>query len=85
MNFRAKLVSEIIQMDTKAATKKGHNPYAIGIYLRAVDSCMEMIAGGETEQNAFCEIFTPSREMHQIAKKIGLHLTVERGNWVSTI
>lgn len=84
MDFRTKLTSELIQLDTKQAMKKGHNRFAIGIYLRAVDTCVELIADGMSIDEAFSETFTASRDMHGIAKRIGLKLDVQRGNWILT-
>lgn len=81
MNFRDKLISELTQSDMRQSTKKGYNRFALGIYFQAADSCIELINKGATQETAFTECFTPCREMHKVAKRLGLRLDVDRGQW----
>lgn len=82
--FRNKLVHEITAVDRKNSTKKGYNPYALGIMFGAVDSMFEEIANGQSYESAFQEHFTPTRDNHGIAKRLGLNLDVQRGQWIRT-
>ena len=81
MKFRDKLISELTQSDQRQSIKAGYNRNALAIYLNAADTCCEMVDKGATQETAFMEVFTPCREMHKVAKKLGLILDVERGQW----
>ncbi len=81
MNFRTKLVSELIASDQRQSTKRNYNKFALGIYLQAADRCDEMVKSGVSQVTAFTEVFTPCREMHCVAKKLGLILGVDHGQW----
>ena len=80
---KAKLISELTQMDERDRTKKGFNPYALGMYFQAADSVFELIADGATPEHAFSDCFTPTRGMHRVARNLGLKLDVQKGNWTS--
>ena len=77
-----KLVMEITTQDRKDSTRKGHNPYALGIMLGAAQECTDAIAAGQSPESAFAEHFTPTRGNHGIAKRLGLKLDVQRGQWI---
>ena len=81
MNFKDRLIHELIALDQKQSAKKGYNRFALAIYLQAADSCAEMVDSGITQVTAFTDCFTPCREMHGIAKRLGLALDVDRGQW----
>lgn len=76
-----KLIHEITAQDRKDSTKKNYNPYALALMFGAADECMATIAEGQTPEYAFREHFTPTRENHGIAKRLGLKLDVQRGRW----
>lgn len=82
MDLRHKLVSELTQLDQRQAAKeKRVNIYRLGIYLNAVNDWTELVAKGTPPALAFSEVFTPSRDMHSVAKRLSLGLGVERGHW----
>ena len=83
-DFRTRLVSELTQADQRQSTRKGHNPYALALYLQAADNVMREIADGQSPDFAFREYFTPSREMHKVARNLNLGLDVDRGQWIYT-
>jgi hypothetical protein len=60
------------------------NIHRIALYLQAADRVRDRVARGEAPGSAFAEEFTPTRGMHTIAKKLGLGLDVQRGQWVRT-
>jgi hypothetical protein len=72
--FHTKLVNELTALDRREAKGKAHNPWALGHYLSA--------AKGVTDSASFARAFIPTRGMHTVAKRLGLGLDVERGNWV---
>jgi BRCA1 C Terminus (BRCT) domain len=89
--FRDRLISELTQMDerelkrTKGSRAKGYNPYALAIMFRSVQENFDpAIARGASPEEAFMEAFTPTRQTHGVAKKLGLGLDVDRGKWVKT-
>ena len=76
------LTSALVDLDRRASSRKGWNPYALRLYLEAADDCAAMVAEGSSCSEAFAECFTPSRDMHAVARKLALPLDVERGQWV---
>ena len=83
MDFRTKLISELTQLDAREARRDPRpNPYRLGIYMNAAQDVIDSIADGATMEDAFADVFTPSRGMHTVARRLGLRLDVERGNWV---
>ena len=74
MTHHTKLVAELIALDKKESTKKGYNPFAIGLYLEAAQDV--------TDAESFADNFTATRGMHKVAKNMGYALDVERGNWI---
>jgi hypothetical protein len=79
---RDALGSAITAQDTKDSGKRGFNPYALPQMLAAADRVEEAVKGGLDPSRAFAAEFNPTRGNHGIARKLGLHLTVERGQWV---
>ena len=81
--LRAQLVSALIAMDKRASTKQGWNPNALSLMLGSVqDNFDPAVAAGASPEDAFMETFTPTRGTHGVAKKLGLALDVDRGQWV---
>jgi len=91
MNIEAmhtRLVSELTQLDARESqqeAKRRHrvNIYRIAHYLGAAQATLE--DGGDTLESfakAFADNFVATRGMHGIAKRLGLPLDVERGDWV---
>jgi hypothetical protein len=77
-NIGALLVTE----DAKASSKRDYNRYALPLKLQAADDMQTAIDAGASPEKAFTEVFAASREMHKIARSLGLALDVERGNWI---
>ena len=90
MDKRTLLVSLLTQNDAVRCAKEikrygRANIYALSIELGAVHETLEpMLASGATWESAFSETFTPTRANHGIARKLGLALDVERGQWIDT-
>jgi hypothetical protein len=85
--FRAQLGALLTTEDRKmydAEVKRyGHgNGFRIGLFLQAADDCAELVAAGSSQSDAFRECFTPTRETHRIARKLGLPVDAHRGRWV---
>ncbi len=71
-----KLVMAITTQDRRDSKKKWYNIYALPQMLKA--------AQGVEDEQGFMDSFTPTRQNHGIAKKLGLKLDVQRGRWVMT-
>ena len=71
-----KLISLITQQDVRDSKKKYYNIYALPQMLAAAE--------GVKDEQTFMDAFTPTRSNHNIAKKLGLKLDVQRGRWVMT-
>lgn len=85
--FRARLVSALTDADKREEARERKagqrvNIYRMGHYLMAVDSVCEAIAEGLEPARAFARGFNPTRDMHRVAKTLGLPLDVHRGQWV---
>lgn len=88
MTMRDRLISELTQNDARRLArevKRGGwaNPYALAHELRAADSVINMVSLGESWETAFAEFFVATRENHRIAKRLGLRLDVQRGEWIN--
>lgn len=76
------LVNEITTQDRRDSVRKGYNRYALGIMLGAAQECTAEIEAGKRPEDAFAEHFTPTRGNHGIARRLGLKLDVQRGQWI---
>jgi hypothetical protein len=74
LNFHDKLISELTKMDIRNSKFNHYNPYALAQYFKAAENVVDA--------KTFLEAFIPSREMHSIAKRLGLNLEVEKGEWI---
>ncbi len=85
MTFHDRVVSEVTQLDAANAHKPRSqwNPYFLGIALRTLAEVEDEMPKA-TDLEVFTATFTPTRETHKIAKKLGLPLDVDRGQWVVT-
>lgn len=81
MTMHQKLVSLLTQLDAREQ-KKDYNIYRIGHYLRAAQNFSAAVSKGQSPEAAFADIFAPARSMHTIARKLGLHLDVQRDRWI---
>ncbi len=87
--FRARLASAMTEQDVKETERERKrrnvpNVYRLGHLLRAVEqTCEDIAEEGITAELAFADNFTPSRENHAVARKLGLALDVQRGHWVA--
>ncbi len=72
----AKLVMAIMAQDRRDAKKKWYNIHALPQMLKA--------AQGVEDEQGFMDSFTPTRQNHSMAKKLGLKLDVKSGRWVMT-
>lgn len=89
--MRLRLRHELIEDDKRQAKRERvPNIYRIGHYLKALDDCEagadSLTMNGHSElrawSEAFADTFMPTRDMHRIARKLGLLLDVERGQWI---
>jgi hypothetical protein len=83
--FPQRVLHALTALDEKKRSRrsKSWNPYFLGIVCRdALPALEEDLANGRTEAEAFAFAFTPAREMHTVARKLGLGLDVDRGRWV---
>ncbi len=81
--FESALPMALAHLDrVQSARDKHWNRYFIGLALRASDDVLADVAAGMSKADAFAEGFTPSREMHRVAKWLDLPLRVDRGQWV---
>ncbi len=71
-----KLVMAIMAQDRRDAKKKWYNIHALPQMLKA--------AQGVEDEQGFMDSFTPTRQNHSMAKKLGLKLDVKSGRWVMT-
>ena len=55
--IRYRLVSSLTQYDISQQKRRGYNPYALAIYLRAVDSILDDYKSGKSLEQAICESF----------------------------
>ena len=83
--FRARLGALLVRLDAQeSARERTPNIYRIGHYLRAADDVATALHAGKTPEQAFAQSFVATRGMHGIAKKLGLELDVERGDWIAS-
>lgn len=76
------LAHELTTQDRAEAGKRGYNPYALGIVLGAAQDVRDAVARGVPLADAFADAFNPTRGMHAVARRLGLPLDVQRGQWV---
>ena len=77
-----RLTMGLTHLDRVQSARDRHwNRYFLGIALRAAEGFGADCATIGPEA-AFVDRFTPSREMHRLAKWIGLDLAVDRGQWI---
>ena len=72
--FRARLISELTELDRRERRRPGWNPNALGMYFAAAETV--------TDAATFAAAFVPTRGMHTVARRLGLALDVDRGQWV---
>lgn len=85
-SFRYQLVSELTQLDARESRRERiTNIYRLGHYLGAADDMIALMEDreGVTAELAFMRVFTATRGMHTVAKRLGLALDVQRGEWVA--
>ena len=81
-DFRTRLVSELTQSDVRQSKRpESYNRYALALYMGAAEECVNLVKKGACEVTAFTECFTPTREMHRVARNLGLVVSVDRGQW----
>jgi Putative phage serine protease XkdF len=78
-----KYLTELDARESKAEIKRygRANQYRLGHYLQAAERVRERVTGGEDFARAFASEFTPGRGTHWLARKLGLPLEVEYGEW----
>ena len=77
MNINDKMVHAVTEWDRKQITKRGYNPYALGIYLQRVDEVSKDIEKGTDPRKAIAAGFS-DRLVDFILKQCGLtQLTVD--------
>jgi hypothetical protein len=84
--FRDHLTHELIQLDRQESAQETKrrlvvNIYRLGHYLKAAQGVVGAVRSGESPAKAFAAGFVATRSMHTIAKRLGLGLDVERGEW----
>lgn len=81
-----KLAHELTALDIKESRRElkrygRENIYRLSHYLRAADEVKKAVRGGKSLSEAFASNFNPTRGMHGVARRLGLGLTVQRGQW----
>jgi len=81
-----KLSHELTALDRKEGQREikrmgRENIYRLGHYLEAGSRVASEVRKGRSASDAFASAFNPTRGMHGVAKRLGLGLTVERGQW----
>lgn len=84
MSFHDSAVNELTRLDREMSAKPRAqwNPYFLGIALTSLQDVEKEMLGAVPEE-IFREAFTPSREMHRVARRLGLALDVDRGQWIA--
>lgn len=80
--LESRLVHAITELDRKRSAKDRHwNRHFLGLAFQALEG---FTADAESigDERAFCDRFTPSREMHAVARRVSLPLKVDRGRWI---
>lgn len=82
--FRDRVLHEMTRLDERKRARDPHwNRYFLGILCRdALPAIAEGLAAGMTEEEAYADAMTPTRETHAVARRLGLALDVNRGRWV---
>lgn len=71
--IQARLVHALTAYDSKQSTRKGHNPYALGIYFQRVDEIIADIKAGADVRAAICAGFS-DRVLDVVLKALSLPL-----------
>lgn len=82
MDAFRQIAHELTAADYRESDKRGHNIYALAIELEALHEIEAEVAAGADLAQAFADAFNPTRKNHRIARKVGLSLNVDRGQWV---
>lgn len=82
MGAVAALSHELTTLDRHESKRRGYNPYALGQYLARAEEVRDAVAMGKSLADAFAEGFCATRGMHAVAKRLGLALDVQDGEWV---
>lgn len=72
--FNTRLMMLLTELDQRNSKRADYNRYALGHYFRAAENV--------TDVYTFMENFTPTRQMHRLAKDMGFNLDVVFGEWV---
>ena len=83
------MVMAVTDWDRKESARevkagRRENIYRIGIYFKAIEDIEADVVSGVPFVKAFCDGFTPTRQAHALARKLGLAIDVQRGQWVRT-
>lgn len=78
-NFRKRL--GIALVDVTAQSKGRVTVSALALMLEAADDAAAMVAEGATPEAAFAEVYTPTRDMHKVARRLDLDVDVDHGRW----
>jgi len=76
MKTKDKLISALTQYDAKQAKRKGHNPYALGIYFQRVDDVVADIEAGADIRAEVVAGFTGRLADHCL-RALGLPITTD--------
>lgn len=70
MDIKSTLIHAVTEFDRKSSTKRGYNPYALGIYMQRVDEVCADIERGASPRKALCAGFN-DRLLDHCLKAIG--------------
>ena len=87
LEFASRLTSALIAADRKESAaevkaKRRPNVYRLGHYLHAAELTQIALETGASQTEAFVEHFTATREMHSVARQLGLAIGVQAGRWM---
>jgi hypothetical protein len=79
-------LTELDERESLAEVKRygRANIYRLGHYLAAAEDVRDRVRLGESFTVAFTRAFGPTRGTHWVARKLGLPIEVDRGEWVDT-
>lgn len=77
--IRFKIVHALTEHDRKQSTKKGYNPYALGIYLDAVHHIDDCVKRGISLEDAICDAFC-GRLLTLVLKAAGIKRDPNKGD-----
>ncbi len=75
------LVHALTEADRRESVKRPQLA-RLALYMDAADRVREAVKRGEAPEDAFANVFVPTREMHRVARQLELGLDVQRGQWV---